>query len=289
MIKVYQIADRQLFPLEYETFVFNGGEVQVKFKFLTEHYLIGKEKVIVAQIQNSEDFFRLALIKDALENVSKDKITLFLSYIPYARQDRICDKGEAFSLRVFCNLLNSLNFGEVYVIDPHSDVAPALIDNVKIISQLEIVQTWPALINVAQGCILISPDSGANKKTIKLAQFFQHDNFIRADKLRDLATGKIIETIVYCDDFKGKDVIVFDDICEKGGTFLGIYNAIKNRNIGKFILFVSHGIFPLDINELHNNGISEIYTTNSFKDFEETQNFHVLDVLKIVKNKLALI
>lgn len=287
MIKVYQLIDRGLRPLEYETFVFNGGEVQVKFKFLTENYLIGKGKVIVAQIQNSEDFFRLALIKNALENISKDKIALFLSYIPYARQDRICDKGEAFSLKVFTSLLNSLNFDSVYVLDPHSDVAPALINNVKIIPQLDIVNSWPDLINLARNCVLISPDSGANKKTMKLAQFFQHDNFVRADKLRDLSTGKITETIVYCDDFKGKDVIVFDDIADGGATFIELAKVCKKKNCGKFYLFVTHGIFSKGLDYLLYNGVDNIFFTNSFKDIDDNR-FKYFDVLKIVKNKLQV-
>lgn len=287
MIKTFQIIDKELKPLEYETFVFNGGEVQVKFKFLTEHFLTGKEKVIVAQIQNSEDFFCLALIQDALKNISKDKITLFLSYVPYARQDRICDKGEAFSLKVFANLLNSLNFEQIYILDPHSDVTPALINNVKTISQFEIVNNWPDLINIARNCTLISPDAGSNKKIFNLAKFFEKSEFIRADKLRDMSTGKIKETIVYCDDFGGKDVIVFDDICDGGATFIELAKVCKKKNCGKFYLYVTHGIFSKGLDYLLYNGVDNIFFTNSFKDIDD-KRFKIFDVIKLVKNCLFL-
>lgn len=266
--------------LDFKTFIFPGGEIGLKLNSNNYNFLWNENStIIVANIQNSNDFFQLAMAKNALENLGETNIKLFLPYVPYGRQDRICDKGESFSLKVFTNLLNSLNFNKVIICDPHSDVTGALINNVKIITQFDIINKWLELTNLAKNCIIISPDAGGNKKTVEIAKYFEHKHFIRADKLRDLATGQIKETIVYCDDFNKRDVVCFDDIIDGGRTFIELAKVCKNKNCGKFILYATHGIFSKGIDELLNNGIDEIWTTNSFKqDLKENSKLHILNL-----------
>ena len=79
--------------------------------------------------------------------------------------------------------------------------------------------------------LFCSPDAGANKKTAELAGFYGHDYFIRADKLRDLATGKIKECVVVNprEEVEGRDVMCCDDIGDKCGTFIGLAKALKAK------------------------------------------------------------
>ena len=128
-------------------------------------------------------------------------------------------KGESFSLKVFANMVNALGFNKVVTLDPHSDVTPALIDNVKVISQSDIIHKWMDFTMRLGSTMLVSPDSGANKKTAKIAGYLNHWEFARADKLRDLSTGQILETVVYKEDFNKQDVAIIDDICDGGKTF----------------------------------------------------------------------
>ncbi len=259
--------------LDYKFFLFPGGEVGIKLIFPPNYNTFFKpgshEYFVTANVHNSNDIMSLAMIKNALEIEDPDAIVnLFLPYVPYARQDRVCDNGEAFSLKVFTDLLNSLSFNKVTICDPHSDVTPALIDNVKVITQLDIIKKFGAFHNMVMGnsnCIFVSPDAGSNKKVSKAAGYFKHQEFIRADKLRDLSTGNIKETIVYCDDLKGADVIVLDDICDGGGTFIKLAEVLKTKNCGKIILFVTHCIASKGFEALYNGGIDEVWTTDSFQ------------------------
>ena len=130
--------------LPFKSFIFPGGEVG--FKFTKEAMFNSDESVevqIFASATCSDDFMGLAMAKDALEQLGYRNITLVLPYVPYGRQDRKCDSGEAFSLKVFAGLLNSLRFKKIVIFDPHSDVTPALIDNVKVIDQLSIIDKLP--------------------------------------------------------------------------------------------------------------------------------------------------
>lgn len=52
-----------------------------------------------------------------------------LPYIPNARMDRVKNNDEVFTLRYFCEFINGLNFSGVYVLDAHSDVSTALLNN----------------------------------------------------------------------------------------------------------------------------------------------------------------
>jgi ribose-phosphate pyrophosphokinase len=116
---------------------------------------------------------------------------------------------------------------------------------------------------------LISPDAGSNKKIYDLAKSIGYTNeIIRCDKLRDIPTGQIIETIVYKDDLDGKDAIIVDDICDGGKTFIELAKVLKQKNVGKIYLVITHGIFSQGFEGLASY-VSGIYTTNSVKDIED--------------------
>ena len=210
----------------------------------------------------------LALAKDALDEwLSFPTVKLHLYYVPYARQDRVCVKGEPFSVRVLARIINGLHFDKVFIADPHSDVTPALFDRCRVIPQAMIIHHFEAFTKrVLDGVTFVAPDAGSNKKTTVLAAYYGHQDFIRADKLRDLATGKILETIVYCDDLKGRDVVIADDLCDKGGTFILLAKALKAKGAGKVILYVTHGLFTGGTDMIYEGGIDSIYTTNSYHD-----------------------
>jgi ribose-phosphate pyrophosphokinase len=272
--------------LNYKKFIFPGGEVGIKLEVDNYKFFFDERNItLIARIQKSEDFFVLAMVKDALQQLGEKNINLFIPYIPYARQDRICDNGESFSLKVFANLLNSLNFPLVTIIDPHSEVCSALINNVEIISQYDIVAAWDEFIQRIKLSKIVSPDSGSNKKSAKIAKYLDHEEFIRADKLRDLTNGNIKETIVYCDDFKGKNVVVIDDILDGGRTFIELAKVLKTKNCGKIILYCTHGIFSQGTKPLYEGGIDEIWTTNSFYDVfpSNVGDIKIFDIESLIK------
>lgn len=116
--------------LEYTKFP--GGELQPKIILEAP----AKTVWINALIKDSDGLLMLALVKDILDRHEVDKIKLDLHYMPYARQDRVCNAGEAFGLKVIANFINSLKFDEVMVTDPHSDVTVAVLDNCAVQDQV---------------------------------------------------------------------------------------------------------------------------------------------------------
>lgn len=253
--------------LDHKRFLFPSGEIGVKLDM--ENYKFrfhnAKYQWVIARIQNSDDLLELVMVVDALRRIATMPIRLFMPYVPYARQDRVCVPGESFSLKAFASIINSLQFESVTIVDPHSDVCGAVFDNVIIVTQSQVIQNWDEFSNKIKSGMyrFVSPDAGSNKKTSELATYFNHKEFFRADKNRDLETGTIKETTVY-GDVEGRFVAICDDICDGGRTFIELAKALKAKGAAKVILYVTHGIFTKGTKVLFHGGIDEIFNTNSY-------------------------
>lgn len=233
-------------PVSIKHSRFPAGESYISFDTNTGSYPLNKTLNVKLSFyfQDNGEVMDLALIVDALRrNFSQPlDIVLDMPYIPYGRQDRACNDGESFSLKVFGNIINSLGFTKVLVNDAHSDVAGAVIDNLDNIPQhigASNITSWFDPANT----VLVSPDAGALKKIIKFAQHHGYKDVVRADKIRDITTGKITETVVYSEPVGDKNFLIVDDICDGGASFIPLANKLKELTNGKVNMFVTHGIF----------------------------------------------
>jgi ribose-phosphate pyrophosphokinase len=251
--------------IAYESFVFNGGEPHVKIQ----------EKVpgpimITHRINSFNDLGLVLIATDALKRMGVKKISLFIPYFPGARQDRVMVAGEALSVKVYTDLINAQKYAEVLIFDPHSEVTPALLDNVKVIVNHEFVAS--CLDSIKEHIVLIAPDGGALKKIYKVAAYLGGIEVVECSKRRNVKTGELSGFTVYTDSLKGKHAVIIDDICDGGGTFLGLAKALKEKEAEKLSLLVSHGLFSKGFEAL-SNWFDTICTTNSVKDFEALEQF----------------
>ena len=191
-------------------------------------------------------------------------IDLFIPYFPAARQDRVMIKGESLSVKVYADIINTLQLNKVFVFDAHSEVTPALVNNCEVIPNHTFIQQ--VLNVIGENVKLISPDGGALKKIYKVSEFLGGVDVVECSKSRDVKTGKLSGFKVYEDDLNGMDCLIVDDICDGGGTFVGLAEELKKKNAGKLYLAVSHGIFNKGFEVL--DCFDAIFTTNSVKDFE---------------------
>lgn len=262
-MKAYIHLDKDFQPfkksLQYEHFTFSGGELHIR---ITDNLSEITKVIITTRPRSFNDLGLLLLASDALRQSGIKHLELLIPYFPAARQDRLMVKGEALSVKVYANLINSINFEKVTIFDPHSDVTSALINNVDVISNHKFVEQVTSNFTDFH---LISPDVGALKKVYKLAQKLPCLGVIECSKSRDVKTGKLLNFNVYEEDLQGKDCIIVDDICDGGGTFLGLADELKKKNAGRLFLVVSHGIFSKGVTILKDK-FDRIYTTNSFQN-----------------------
>ena len=233
-----------------KAFNFPAGESHVRLStnILTEN------TVIKAFLNSANQIMELLLTVDAIRRLQpQTKIALTIPYFPYARQDRVCNQGEALSVKVMADLINNLKCDRVTIVDPHSEVTPALLNNCQVVSQADIVSQSELVTKIKEeNWALIAPDAGAEKKINDVAKSISADDFTPdvfwAGKVRDTQTGKIKET-TFQGDVQERKVLIIDDICDGGRTFLELAKVLKGKGAKEIYLYVTHGIFSkgLDI------------------------------------------
>lgn len=232
------------------------------------------------RIASSNDLMDLLLVYDALSRICRlscKNTTLGLYYFPYARADRPDAGNGALGAKVMAGLINSLNFTTVIILEPHSEVAPALINNVMVNSYdyASVVRSYKG---EGRRVYVVAPDLGGIKRAQKAASK-AGVQMVRFDKKREPGTGKILETT--CLDNLSMIVeegitpyfVIVDDIVDGGGTFTPIALYLKNYYpSAKVILNTPHAILSksasgvIAINGHGLMGIDELVCTNSIRD-----------------------
>lgn len=229
-------------PLALKTLQFPGGEMHVTVEVGAAADSIS----LRAHLPDSAAVMTLLLATDAIRRAyPRVPLALHMPYVPYARQDRVANPGEALSVKVFCNLINAQQYERVIIQDPHSDVLPALLERVEIDDPLPSLQRVVTRIAGSRRVALVAPDAGARKRVLKLASGLNLD-VVFADKIRDTRTGKITGTQI-AGELPDAPLLVVDDICDGGRTFIDLAAAIaaqqQQARRHALYLFVTHGIF----------------------------------------------
>lgn len=237
---------------DVDIFKFPKGEINVKVSNITCDNL-----TIIFVYDGSDSIIELLLAVDAIRRKGAEVHGLVMDYVPFGRQDRVVCEGESLSLKVFCDLINSLQFEAVYIQDAHSPVTTALLNNCVEEKQHEI---FKPIVSRFKDYYLISPDGGALKKIYQLAKMVNSLGVIECTKERDVNTGDIKRTIIHHHkSLEGKNCIIVDDICDGGRTFIEIAKVLKRKECGKIVLCVTHGFFTKGM-EVFNGLIDSIYT-----------------------------
>ncbi|MCK5613456.1 ribose-phosphate pyrophosphokinase [Candidatus Pacearchaeota archaeon] len=272
----------KLYGEEVETSVWNGGECHVKVPVKAVKAIESNNAFVEAYLYNANDLMFLMLTVDAIRQIKPDMwFRVVIYHFPYARQDRVCNPGEAFSLQVVTQMINSLMIDELYVYDPHSNLTPDMLKNCKVVDQGVIIRS-SKLSDDIENMIIVAPDKGAEEKVMSLAKLFGTDA-VYCTKVRNLETGDITETHVP-DIEPTKKYIVVDDICDGGRTFNRLAEKFAEKGVTKdrLFLYVTHGIFSYGFDELSKH-YQHIYCYHAFPSVPRDT-----DILTILNEKERL-
>lgn len=223
--------------------------------------------------ENDAELFTLICLKKHYAH--KRTSYLWMPYCPHARMDRVKTPDDVFTLKYFAEVINSLNFTQVTIYDPHSSVCTALINNVRVLEPTPFIeQTLFELKSDSNDFMVFYPDEGAMKRYSGMFKI----PYAFGVKKRDWATGQILglDAMGDVEGIAGKRILIIDDICSKGGTFY--HSAKKLRELGakEVYLYITHcenTIFEGEL--LKTDLINKIYTTNSIftKEHEKIEVF----------------
>ena len=249
--------------------------------------------MIVWCYESDDEALTLMYLKRHLDNNYKPghraNVELFMPYVPNARMDRVKSDTEIFTLKYFCWFINSLGFDKVHIVDPHSIVSEALIDNVCVLRPSDIIskvigkmrslndfEIDKQCINPVRELVIYFPDDGAYKR-YKDLPCFKNFNCIYGKKERDWETGKILGIEIYdkngsklTNEIENCNVLMVDDIISYGGTLA--YSADKLKEMGAahisaYATHVENSVLDEEkgtlLKRYNDKIIDTVYTTNS--------------------------
>lgn len=278
--------------------------------------------------EDDKSIFELLLLDSAIKSYGT-KYNLYIGYMPYSRMDRTENEGTAFSLDVMTTILtqNLLAVNYLFVLDPHSEVTLKQLNEkskpeyeqyeYEFASEFEYlededdnnnndkkVQFYSLAKDVFDytnvdltSAWIVFPDKGAAKRY----NTENYPNVIICDKVRDFATGKVqtitahIEKQTFAPE-PDAPIIIIDDLCSYGGTFVGVIKAIeKDLNIKSENnwLIVSHAEEAMMVADIPKT-FQKVFSTDSIatppeaismsnQEFDDNHQFYVRPVLDIIE------
>lgn len=235
------------------------------------------------RIQSAEDIIAFRMAVDAIEQSGgKGPSELLIPYIPYARQDRIATKGDPLAIGVFARLIKYSDLETVWCLDPHSPETENHFNNkygIRFfgVSPVFFIEQYINKVAPGKKVVLVSPDKGAEQKTIRYLEDIDNAiGVIVCRKTREPVTGRLTQAefdryipknIGECLNIKDDpniELIVTDDICDGGRTFMNLVELLDFEGFKNPVhLWTSHAIYSYGIDGLLKK-FKTIGSTNSF-------------------------
>jgi ribose-phosphate pyrophosphokinase len=211
------------------------------------------------------------MLVNTLNNPWKNQIKLNILWLFGARMDRPIDDHQPNTFRVVCNNITNLGlYNTINLLDIHNPTAVNF-------GHREISLT-PFLLEVLKDFGMDTdfyfPDAGAQDRYKGLVG--EAFNVLTGKKKRDSQTGKLSGFEINSGVRKSDNIIIWDDLCDAGGTFIGQYNVLKELGYKKIGLYTTHGLYTKGLAPL--SMFDFIWSTNSFQ-YDGTTD------LKLIKHK----
>jgi len=239
--------------VKYATTIFPDGTSQV-WKIELPRDIDNSLIQVKWLFENEAELIHVCQLVQLLKAEACTINTLHVPYLPYGRQDKEISNGQSFALNTFKTILLSLGINNIVTFDAHS--------NSEYISSIPATKFHKSIFNHDVVCF---PDKGAAVR-YGTADAFGNEPIIYCEKIRNQATGEItgLKVVGATPDLLfNKRVLIVDDICDGGMTFIKVAEALKTFNPLQIDLAVSHGLFSKGERVLKDAGISNVFTTNS--------------------------
>ncbi len=256
-----------------------GGEVGVR--------AVGEAPPrLLARVQSSDDLLALVMYLGAVRGQVQE---VCIPYLPYARQDRIAVPGDPIAIEVLARLLASTGVPRFATIDVHSNAAAAAFASAGLTLRNVAASAWLQRYVAGrqatpdQPVCFVAPDKGAGPRTGQLATALAAPTrpigLVHCAKIRDPHTGKLTGFAVDRDHSPpalAADtlLVVVDDICDGGGTFLGVAQALRAHYGDRPLhLWTTHGIHSRGLHDLA-AVFTSIGCTDSFRSSHTHERLH---------------
>lgn len=238
----------------YKVIRFPDGEVHLQLDELSRKEEVG----VVMRIRNAEELFLLMQLSDILHRQEIIVDYLHIPYLMSMRCDRVFSFDRPFTLKIVTDVVNSIGAKRVSIYEPHSNksVRFAYAEDVQISRKMGFEYKGVSTI-----CF---PDKGAQERY----NLFNGRNNLVCEKVRDVDTGELKEfKVINPETFNGGEITVLDDLCDGGGTFVGLAPKLRELNPTKLRLVVTHAVQLNGIKRVA-EVYDEVVITNTYEDWD---------------------
>lgn len=251
---------------ETEIHIFPDGEKRVR---ILDNVL--DQVCVVAQSTSPPvdvNYMELFFLVDGLKRSGASQVKVVMPYVGYQRQDHVFRDGEAVSLEVVIETLESTGASEVLAFDFHSIRTQELfkIPIIHLSALPLFAEKIKKLGNILKltNSVLVSPDMGGQRRIKILSELLGGMPFVAIEKNRDLATGSINASVIHGELKGAKQAIIVDDMISSGNTIAVACDLLQKNNVKDIYVFATHAVFSSDAPEvLQKSQAKKIFVTDT--------------------------
>jgi ribose-phosphate pyrophosphokinase len=226
-----------------------------------------KNVAVIQSIHHTPDelVFEYLLLVDALKDLGANRVTAFIPYFAYARQDERFKPGEALSFKTVSKLMESVGTDEIYTIDMHQHRVLKSSEVFKIPSHN--LSAMPLLADYAKETVelnnplVIGPDAEAEQWAKIAAERLQTDYDVFEKKRFGDAN---VEVRPRKSSAKGREVLIVDDIISTGGTIVEATRILLSQGASKVAVACTHPILANGaLEKILKAGVSSVFGTDT--------------------------
>jgi ribose-phosphate pyrophosphokinase len=190
--------------------------------------------------QPNAKLFEVLLAADALRRCGAQQVTLVAPYLPYLRQDRVFEVGQALSQHVMAQLLGPA-FDRVLCVEPHLHRLQRLEDAFPCAAAG--VSAAPAVARWLEACegplLLVGPDEESEPWIREIASRVGSE-WVVGRKQRE---GDADVQVAFENLPAAGHAVLIDDIASSGATLAQAARALRQRGVARIDAVVVHAIF----------------------------------------------
>ncbi len=295
--KVANIIGRPLIKRDIK--VFPNGEIDVNIL----ETVAGQDVFIIQTSLTSkvnDNFIETILLADALIRARVHSVTLIQLCFPYARKDRReidedtqREKRCPISAKVMADTYQAVGINRVVAFHVHAPQITGFFSNSSPCENIVPFRVFAEYLEkegwVNENTVMAGPDIGSAKQTdsasnimsleLALIHKSRKGSYVNMDRLSVIG------------EVKGKNVAMYDDIIDSGGTAILAAQKLKSAGALKIILLSTHAVFSGDaVEKLANSVFEKIVVTDSIPNsdiLKYPDKFVVLSTVEMTAGIIA--
>jgi ribose-phosphate pyrophosphokinase len=242
-----------------ETRHFPDGETYIRINAEVE----SEECVIVGSLDRPDDkFLPLAFIADALRDLGARRVGVVAPYLPYLRQDKRFNSGEAITSRTFARLTSEI-CDWLLTVDPHlhrySSLAEVYTAQTHVIHAAPLLAKWVS--ENVENPLIVGPDSESEQWVSEVAQMVDAP-YVIMQKTR-LGDREVRVSLPDVSAFKDRRPVMLDDIVSSARTMIEACTQFGKMGISGSVCVAVHGLFAEDAYQRLKKVADVVVTSNA--------------------------